>query len=105
MGSRSLGKVLGAYKALFRLRMLIPIGLAIAILAYNTLGPEPLSLKQEVRAHVPVGYTGVNYESEGLLPTLALMVVLSQLYVSSESQAQPSMSLEMWNVYTYKTVA
>lgn len=42
--------MLAALKALFRLRMLIPVGLALAIFAYNSLSPEPLSLKQEVRA-------------------------------------------------------
>ena len=34
-----------------RTRMLIPVGLAVAMLAYKTLRPdEPLSLTQEVRA-------------------------------------------------------
>ena len=49
--SRNLGKVLAAYRGAVRARMLIPVGLAAAMLAYNTANPEqPLKLAQEVRA-------------------------------------------------------
>jgi len=46
-----LGKLLAAYRSAVRARMLIPVGLAAAMLAYNTLNPEqPLTLVQEVRS-------------------------------------------------------
>ena len=46
---RNLGKVFAAYRGAVRARMLIPVGLAAAMLAYNTLNPEqPLTLTQEV---------------------------------------------------------
>ena len=52
--NRNPGKLLAAYRSAVRARMLIPVGLAVAMLAYNTLRPdEPLSLTQEVRFCMP----------------------------------------------------
>ena len=53
LSSRNLGKLLAAYRSAVRARMLIPVGLAAAMLAYNTLYPEqPLTLAQEVRCYL-----------------------------------------------------